>query len=278
MKADAPEGFLVHIKLSQKPSTTSLENKGWFDKILEHLQATGGEAKYLACTIAVAKAQYCSRVQATASNPASVRQYLWSPLLPMVEAGELKIRSVPGFKNAQLILREEDHLNSAPKVRTVSSFWIHGPAGTGKSIRAIAAFPEAYTKPPQDIYFNGYLRHEAVILHELSVAQLGQDARPNITQFLKNWSDVGNQHRLLSIKGAYTPAFYHIFIVTSNFSLQEIFKSKEDQADLLALSRRFRQFYIGPQDKGDSVVTHQVTGVSIYLPSFADALTNLSNM
>lgn len=232
---------------------------------------------HLDMTITEAKARYAPKTSknVSASNRSSVLDHLWSPLIPLVEDGTLKIRSVPAFLKAQEALRVEHHLATAPRSRTVSSFWIHGPAGTGKSIRAIAALPDAYTKPPQDIYFNGYFRHTSVVLHELSTAQLGKDARPNLTQFLKNWSDVGNQHQLLSIKGSYTPAFYHIFVVTSNFSLPEIFGT--ERADLLALSRRFHQIHIGPADKEASAHIHPVTGVCLFLPSFDDALASLIN-
>lgn len=265
-----PPGKLVNIKLRSRPTKGTANWNAWVSKITALIP----RSEYIDVPITQARKQYEHTPQATASNRTSVLENLWSPLLPLVENKTLKIRSVPAFRNAQLILREEHHLATAPRSRTVSSFWIHGPAGTGKSIRAIAALPDAYTKPPQDIYFNGYFRHSAVVLHELSSAQLGKDARPNLTQFLKNWSDVGNQHRLLSVKGGYTPAFYHLFVVTSNFSLAEIFGAAEG-ADLLALSRRFHQIHIGPDDREASLHIHPVTGVSLFLPSFDDALSTL---
>ncbi len=110
----------------------------------------------------------------------------------------------------------------------VKGIWIYGEPGAGKSHWARNQWPDAYLKL-QNKWWDGYDLQTEVLLEDFDNKVLGHH--------LKLWSDkwgcVGE------VKGGMTPLLHERFIVTSNYTISQLFT--EDVALCAAVSRRFQQ-------------------------------------
>ena len=98
--------------------------------------------------------------------------------------------------------------------------WIYGPSRTGKSTYARKNWPDHYDKL-QNKWWDGYSGQKAVILDDLDIDSLGH--------FLKRWMDVHPCNG--EAKGKTIPLQHDWFIVTSNQSIEELFKDKPEMID-----------------------------------------------
>lgn len=108
--------------------------------------------------------------------------------------------------------------------------WYYGPTGTGKSRTAFDQAVPVYAKM-QNKWWDGYQGEKIVVLDEF-----GKD-HVCLGNHLKKWADPWTPFVAEAKGGALTPD-YDIFIVTSNYSLEELFGS--DEAILGPLRRRFK--------------------------------------
>lgn len=107
--------------------------------------------------------------------------------------------------------------------------WFYGPPGTGKSRRARLDFPDAYLKS-QSKWWDGYNGQTAVILDDLDTDCLGH--------YLKIWAD--RYACTGEVKGGTVPLFHNRIVVTSNYSIEQLFKDPEMAT---AIRRRFTVTY-----------------------------------
>jgi hypothetical protein len=117
-------------------------------------------------------------------------------------------------------------LSSSYDHDSTRGLWIYGPPGTGKSHAARAIDPDAYLKA-QNKWFDGYNGEHTIILDDLDTNVLGHH--------LKIWSD--KYACTGETKGGTTPLQHRLFIITSNYHPDDLWK--EDQQMLEALKRRF---------------------------------------
>lgn len=95
-------------------------------------------------------------------------------------------------------------------------YWIVGKPRIGKSYSIRKTFPDLYSKP-QNKWWDGYCGEENVLLDDLDTGTLGHH--------LKIWAD---QYKFnAEIKGGTITPTYKRFFVTSNYTIDELFKEEK---------------------------------------------------
>lgn len=98
---------------------------------------------------------------------------------------------------------------------TERGLWFYGPPRTGKTRTARETYPDAYIKA-QNKWFDGYSSQEAIILDDLDSEHMGH--------LLKIWLDM---HPCSGeTKGGHVELQHRVFVVTSNYTPEELFKDK----------------------------------------------------
>lgn len=125
-----------------------------------------------------------------------------------------------------------------------ANIWIWGKAGCGKTSRVYTEFPGAFRKP-KNKWWDGYQFEEVVVLDDVVI----KDGEW-MNGFLRQWAD--RYGFVAEIKGASAHIRPKRFIVTSNFSIDEVFATATD-ADREAIHRRFKEEHMGPLELPDPV-------------------------
>lgn len=121
---------------------------------------------------------------------------------------------------------------SHAKVRgSVLCIWLSGPTCTGKSTTAHSLFPNAYVKDPSTIFL--YLQQTDVIFEDFGFNF------PPITNLLWWFSHF---KCIVQIKGGHTALHVRRFIVTSNYTIDQIFGEEPltRTSHVTALKRRLK--------------------------------------
>lgn len=111
---------------------------------------------------------------------------------------------------------------------TVRGIWIYGPPGTGKSHMARNNYPGPVYIKPQNKWFDGYAGEPTILLDDF-------DCGKPLGHYLKIWSDKWSCQG--EIKGGTVQLQHRHFIVTSNYSIEEMFSG--DEPMIQAITRRF---------------------------------------
>jgi hypothetical protein len=125
----------------------------------------------------------------------------------------------------------KDYMVAPADNPVIENYWFHGPTGTGKSTRARTEFPNAYYKMCNK-WWDGYQGEENVIIEDIG--------KPSpLAHHLKIWGDHG--HFIAETKGGAMKIRPKRIIVTSNWSIEEMF---DDEKDISPLLRRYTQIEI----------------------------------
>ena len=127
----------------------------------------------------------------------------------LVDEGHISINKVRELKNARLDLAQEGKAYQAEECRGV---WYYGEPGVGKSYKARMENPGLYIKA-QNKWWDGYQGEEVVLLDDLDTSMLGH----YLKIWLDRWSCSGE------VKGGTVNLRYKKFIVTSNYTPEELF-------------------------------------------------------
>lgn len=110
--------------------------------------------------------------------------------------------------------------------------WIYGPPGTGKSHAARHIDPNSYQKS-QSKWFDGYNGQDTIILDDLDTHVLGH--------YLKIWAD--KYACSGEVKGGTVPLLHRTFLVTSNYSIRDLYKDAGEEM-IAAIERRFETIHM----------------------------------
>ena len=158
----------------------------------------------------------------------------WEKVRELAKEG--KLDEIPAdifvrhYSNLKKIQKDYIKITDATDLR---GSWIYGPAGVGKSRQARVDFPDAYPKLCNK-WWDGYQNQKNVIMDDIGLDHkcLGQQ--------LKIWSD--RYGCILETKGGAMASEYENFVVTSQYTIDEIWIG--DQSTIDALKRRFKVKHI----------------------------------
>jgi len=106
--------------------------------------------------------------------------------------------------------------------------WHYGVPGAGKSHTVRNAYPDAYIKS-QNKWFDGYQGEEVIILEDVDTDTL--------SHYMKIWADKWSCKG--ECKGYIVKLQHKKLVITSNFSIEELFAAK-GQTTVDAIKRRFQ--------------------------------------
>lgn len=121
---------------------------------------------------------------------------------------------------------------------TVRGYWLWGVAGAGKSHYAKERFPNFYIKA-QNKWFDGYNGEESIILDDYDCGKF-------LGHYIKIWTD--KWECTGEIKGGTVHLRHHHFVITSNYSIEQMFP--DDIPLQEAIRRRCEVIHFGQVYKG----------------------------
>lgn len=138
----------------------------------------------------------------------------------------------------------KDHAPAKPDLPELDNVWLYGAPGSGKSFEARRLFPGAYPKSFNK-WWDGYQNEDTVIIDDFEKGDEGKN-HP-LGHHLKIWSDV--YEFIAEIKGGAARIRPKRLIVTSNYSIDEVFPRHVDSALNEAVHRRFMERYWSVADR-----------------------------
>ena len=140
-----------------------------------------------------------------------------------VDEGYIGLCALPMLLKAK---RAYANLDDVPDVLERTCWWIHGPAGAGKSYACRVAYPGLYCKP-QNKWWDGYNGENVVLMDDFD------KTGACLAHYMKIWADGYSFNA--EIKGGMVRPRYDTLLVTSNYLPEDIFT---DDAELVAAIRR----------------------------------------
>lgn len=147
-----------------------------------------------------------------------------------------------------------EHQIKPEAIPVLDNRWYYGDSGTGKSRLSREEFPDAYLKSTNK-WWCGYDGQEVAIIDELS------PCHDKLATHLKKWAD--HHPFQAENKGGSLCIRPHKIIVTSNYSIREIFPNP---ADYLPLERRFQSTYFtskSAEDPAPPKIRYMSTGATL---------------
>lgn len=139
-------------------------------------------------------------------------------------------------------------LDTAPVEATddCKGHWISGPTGIGKTHHVHERWPDHFKKSANK-WWDGYAGEEVVVMDDL-----GDKVGPMLTYHLKHWMDKWPSPAG-EVKGGSIPLPFKVFVVTSQWTIDEMFHGMDRDRD--AIKRRCRGRIVCMNDENLSIGT-----------------------
>jgi len=219
---DGGDHYHAYVKFDEGVAPKDVLNFTW----------KGKTAKAESCRSPKAVMKYCKKDGDYISNIENIETYgdnhakkLTTFLLEegvdkAVDEGMIGIRNLKRLR--QDVYDYKLHQVDVEPTETCKGVWIYGPTGAGKTTEALKRYPGAFRKPPTK-WWDGYEGQEVVLLDDLRKMHAAF-----IVYYLTQWMDrhapPGGE-----VKGGQVPLPFKWFVVTSQWSIEELFDEPRDR-------------------------------------------------
>ncbi len=155
-------------------------------------------------------------------------------LTKLVDSGHISLTQYASLKKCKNQYEVDKFDVKTDGLRNVRALWIYGKSGKGKSWLSTKLTKGDYYAKLRNEWWDGYTNHQSVVMNDLDLYNV------SLGGSLKDWGDI---HPIpIQVKGGMIPARWTTFIVTSQYSIEQIFGKDEETVD--ALKRRYTEIHI----------------------------------
>lgn len=251
--------LIAQLEQGEQTGTKHVQFTVYYDTPQKLSKFVGVAAHMEPCISAKACVLYCEKRETRLEGPceygikpksAEKKSIDWEAIWEAAKAGKMEEIPAPQrvthYSKLRMIAKDYILMQKQPRYFPGRvSYWIWGPPGTGKTYRPNQDFDETlYPKLPNK-WWDGYVPefHKQVLLDDVQ-----KESIKWLHELLIRWSD--KYLTLGEIKGSTTTLIYEYFIVTSNYSIEEIYGDEPNsEMHIAQMNRRFISIHMTDRDQ-----------------------------